>query len=344
MGINEVKFDIGAQNVFYGIIGSIILGGIAFFFSDGITLFIKEHLGLTVSSWIIGPCLLILVTSCAFIIYCKVFGKIKLLKSMYNIFILVLKVLLFIIGLIVIRKVFFPTESLLGGYVFILLSSCIVLPSILSSCLLAMESGCPMTIEIASLRKCSRFAITGTCIPFHNNDNGTLTTYLISNNAYANKEWMFPGGHAFTENDTPTPEIVAVNKALEEAGLNVKLCENAYGNVKDGEIFSRTNHPHATYIFKLNSRVKCYEKKGHKYHYDCVYIAEIESIDTGSPSSEREAFSFPISVKEKKDMSGLIGTWMNSHKNVTYDTNSIEYISTMLFDALVEYKKIKNIS
>lgn len=128
-------------------------------------------------------------------------------------------------------------------------------------------------------------AVTGTCIPFrYDEKNDELVTFLVSNSAYedSNNRLMFPGGHAFSNDESP--EAIAISKALVEAGLSVKTVDlyksfdmSGHSEKSITENFTVFRPPHYTYFFKQNDQAKCW-KRNHHYHYDAVYVVEVAEV------------------------------------------------------------------
>lgn len=147
----------------------------------------------------------------------------------------------------------------------------------------------------------SEYSTTGTCIPFsYDTQSKKIKTYLIFNEAYDAEKWMFPGGHAFSS-DEAFPSSIAIQKANEEAGLDVEIIDlyhsydiSTVTNQDCADYFSVLNPPHFTYLFKLSPNVRCYNKRGHRYHYDVVYVAEIKSVLSQTAKFERLSIELPV--------------------------------------------------
>jgi hypothetical protein len=138
------------------------------------------------------------------------------------------------------------------------------------------------------------YSVTGTCIAFKLSENKQyITTYMVKRihceNQNEPKElWVFPGGHAFFDRSDDShikayefdPREIAVRKMKSEAGVSVKIFDlddrhspqiDTTGGIPDFD-FKRT--PHYTYLFHQSEHAGCYAARGHKYHYDCVFIGE----------------------------------------------------------------------
>lgn len=135
-------------------------------------------------------------------------------------------------------------------------------------------------------------AVTGTCIPFfYDSAKNEIVTYLVLNSAYkGNNRLMFPGGHAFSNDESP--EAVAVAKALSEAGLIVKTVDlyksfdmSSRSEKQITKEFTVYRPPHYTYLFKQSTEAKCYAKN-HLFHYDAVYVSEILEVESSLKCSQ----------------------------------------------------------
>ena len=143
-------------------------------------------------------------------------------------------------------------------------------------------------------------AVTGTCIPFeYRKSDDVIITYLILNSAYANGDrLMFPGGHAFVNDESP--EDIAIAKARIEAGLVVKpidlyqnfdmLPTEKQGQGTGGQYspeFCVYRPPHYSYLFTQNENAKCYKDKNHHFHYDAVYVCTITEVLSEEQCAQR---------------------------------------------------------
>lgn len=196
----------------------------------------------------------------------------------------------------------------------------------------------------------AEYSVTGTCIPFeYDKGQKKIRTYLIFNEAYDADKWMFPGGHAFSADDV-FPTSIAVLKAKEEAGLEVKILDlyHSYdiSPIKEqeyAEYFSLLDPPHYTYLFKLSPNVRCYNKRGHRYHYDVVYVAKIESVLSNVAKFERVPIELPVSELTMQQLHDIITTGIDRYvrrkprreqqKYFSFGT----YVEKMLFEAHKDY-------
>ena len=192
-------------------------------------------------------------------------------------------------------------------------------------------------------------AVTGTCIPFeYIEENDTIITYLILNSAYEDgNRLMFPGGHAFVNDESP--EDIAIAKARIEAGLVVRpidLYQNfdmlPYGKPSSGKDsqfnaeFSVYKPPHYSYLFVQNENAKCYRDKNHHYHYDAVYVCEITDILSEEKCAQKRVkIELPNKVPTMVATKNYLDTCL---RNVRYLSDSYgDYIIKMLYEAYKDY-------
>ena len=197
-------------------------------------------------------------------------------------------------------------------------------------------------------------AVTGTCIPFgYREEDDIIITYLILNSAYATgNRLMFPGGHAFINDESP--EDIAIAKARIEAGLVVKpidLYQNFNIFPQDKQSSGKDNQfssefcvyrpPHYSYMFTQSENAKCYKEKNHHFHYDAVYVCEIADILSEDKCAQKR---IKIELPNKKP------TLMSTKKYLDACINSMrylddsygEYIIKMLFEAYKDYVNYLN--
>lgn len=192
-------------------------------------------------------------------------------------------------------------------------------------------------------------AITGTCIPFqYNKDENMITTYLVCNSAYSGgSRIMFPGGHAFV-NDDP-PETVAIMKAKTETGLDVRPIDlySSFNN-RDSEFsshFTIYRPPHFTYLFEEDGSAKCYKEKNHLKHYDLAYVCEIYDIHPVIECTQVRIVvklpNTPLTLAQvKKIIEGSVMQYNIQNQSEMTEKESFEdYIAKMLTDAHTDYIK-----
>lgn len=196
----------------------------------------------------------------------------------------------------------------------------------------------------------AEYSVTGTCIPFeYDAERKKVRTYLIFNEAYDADKWMFPGGHAFSS-DEVSPTSIAILKAKEEAGLEVKILDlyHSYdilpiNDQEYAEYFSILDPPHYTYLFKLSPNVRCYNKRGHRYHYDVVYVATIEKVLSQTAKFERVPIELPIdelTIQQLHDIltKGIDRYVQQKPRNEQQKYFSFgKYVEKMLFEAHKDY-------
>lgn len=183
-------------------------------------------------------------------------------------------------------------------------------------------------------------AYTSTCIVFENMDS-KINTYLVYNKSYSSNNLMFPGGHINVD-DSNIPEDIAIQKAKDEAGLEVKLISK--NSQKIGNCHS-LSPPNMSYFFELNDSVKCFNDSGHKFHIDNVFIAELIKESDIQANYERIKISLEKDKILKNDkyisenISNKIREYANN-KSTTERKNFLDYgefVCHMLKDALVIY-------
>lgn len=195
-------------------------------------------------------------------------------------------------------------------------------------------------------------AVTGTCIPFlFDREENMIITYLVCNSAYSKgNRFMFPGGHAFVNEESP--EAVAIMKAKTEAGLDVKPIDLYFNFNNQSDKFSAQftiyRPPHFTYLFEQNDSAKCYREKNHIRHYDAVYVCEILDIHPDTECSQaRIAVKLPnktLSLMQiKMIMESSIEQYnIQNQLEATEGESFGDYIAKMLVDAHIDYIKYLN--
>ena len=198
-------------------------------------------------------------------------------------------------------------------------------------------------------------AVTGTCIPFYYKESSNvIVTYLVSNSVYKRERGrlMFPGGHAFVNDESP--EDIAIAKSKIEAGLVVSpidLYKNFdvfplhRNNSGEDSHFSREfcvyRPPHYTNLFTQDESAKCYELQNHHYHYDAVYVCEIKEILSEDKCTQRR-----IRIELPNEMPTFVSTKKHLEDNINrvrdFDETYGEYIVKMLYEAYRDYVSYLN--
>lgn len=192
-------------------------------------------------------------------------------------------------------------------------------------------------------------AVTGTCIPFeYKKESDSIITYLILNSAYVNgNRLMFPGGHAFVNDESP--EDIAIAKARIEAGLVVRpidLYQNFDMLPQGRTISTKDSHyspefcvykpPHYSYLFTQNENAKCYKNDNHHFHYDAVYVCEITEILKEEQCAQRR-----VKIELPNTMPTMVSTKrfleLNIDKTRFLNDSYGEYIIKMLYEAYKDY-------
>lgn len=143
----------------------------------------------------------------------------------------------------------------------------------LSDYLLKINNSCNRIYEG---QKREHVGFSTTCIPLKRHDDGKFSTYLIKNKSQVS-QWMAPGGHVMFESQNVGPDIVAKQKAKDEAGLEVEILESAH----EKSFYSKVNGcmplipPHAAYKLVISSEANCAKELGHKSHVDFHYVGEV---------------------------------------------------------------------
>lgn len=196
-------------------------------------------------------------------------------------------------------------------------------------------------------------AVTSTVIPFSINKNGTIRTYLIANSSYPEFTWMFPGGHVlFSEEQSP--ETIAVSRAKDEANLTVSILDiNGTFDVlslHDNQVSNMTifKPPHFLYLFKLDEKTKCYNDKGHEFHMDIVYIAEVNKEEKVTVDQKRVVITLSPNITNLDEINqachAATHEYYRRNRVKSADQKSVpDYVETMLYNAFVAYKKYNNI-
>lgn len=100
--------------------------------------------------------------------------------------------------------------------------------------------------------------------------------------------------------------------------------------------------PHYTYLFELEENVKCYEMRGHRYHFDSVYIVEYnlrDEADLGKGDSVHEAVVVELPAEDLKvedierAIKSVIDRYVRRNNRPTYYKGFGQYVSQMLFSA-----------
>lgn len=194
----------------------------------------------------------------------------------------------------------------------------------------------------------SSTALTGTCIPFiYDKEENVITTYLVCNSAYSKGgRFMFPGGHAFVNEDSP--EVAAIMKAKVEAGLDVWPIDlySSY-NHYSGEFSARftiCRPPHYNYLFVEDGSAKCYHEKRHLRHFDAAYVCEIQKIHPYTEcSQERIAVKLPAKpltlIQMKKIIKSTVEQYNMQNRKEATEEFCEDYIAKMLIDSHTDYLK-----
>jgi hypothetical protein len=197
-----------------------------------------------------------------------------------------------------------------------------------------------MLYEVEELREKINCVVTATCIPFEwNKTTQVIKTFLYLNPKYTTKEWMFPGGHAFTYKEHWFPEEVAQHKASCEVGTEVNIInlDDEKEEETEVDICIKKSTPHFVYYITQRDSVECY-KKGHKFHYDCIYIGDVtkrENVDGTTLEID-----IPIATTTFEEINTIVSNTIKK-KGMDEDTKirNISYVSKMLFNAFINYKK-----
>lgn len=195
-------------------------------------------------------------------------------------------------------------------------------------------------------------AVTSTVIPFWER-NGVIKTYLIANSSYPEYTWMFPGGHVLFGEDQ-SPETIAVSRAKDEANLTVSIVDiNSvfeFLSLDDNQVSNMTifKPPHFLYLFKLDDKTKCYNDKGHEYHMDAVYVAEINKEEKPTGDQKRITITLSHTVENLNDInqachSATYNYYRKNNVNNSERKSVPDYVETMLYNAFIAYKKYKNL-
>lgn len=192
-------------------------------------------------------------------------------------------------------------------------------------------------------------AVTGTCIPFqYNKEENMITTYLVCNSAYSEgSRIMFPGGHAFVNDDSP--ETVAIMKAKIETGLDVRPIDlySSFHN-PDSEFsshFTIYRPPHFTYLFEEDGSAKCYKEKNHLKHYDLAYVCEIYDIHPAIECTQVRIVvklpNIPLTLFQVKKIieESVMQYNLQNQSEITEKESFEDYIAKMLTDAHTDYIK-----
>lgn len=195
-------------------------------------------------------------------------------------------------------------------------------------------------------------AVTSTVIPFWEK-NGSIKTYLIANSSYPKYTWMFPGGHVLF-NEEQSPETIAISRAKDEANLTVSILDiNSTFDIlsaDDDQVSNMTvfKPPHFLYLFKLDEKTKCYRDKGHEYHIDVVYVAEVNKEEKQIGDQKR----IPVTLSANTSNIDEVNQACHAATRNYYRKNNVknserndvpDYVETMLYNAFMAYKKYKKL-
>lgn len=197
-------------------------------------------------------------------------------------------------------------------------------------------------------------AVTSTIIPFsYDPKKGEIKTYLIANYSYPEYTWMFPGGHvAFSEDQSPG--TIAVSRAKDEANLIVSITDvnDTFAGLalEDNQVSNMTifEPPHFLYLFKLDERAKCFKDKGHEYHLDVVYIAEVNKEERVTGNQKRITITLSANITSLDEINNkchmATREYYRKHSVKNAERKNVpDYVETMLYNAFVAYKKSKGI-
>jgi len=152
---------------------------------------------------------------------------------------------------------------------------------ILSICLLYAFLNVSILMISIFIQKSTRndIGIVASCIPikFENNSelNNNIEIYLIENPNHENK-WMLPGGHVKLGDEKISD--VLKEKAKTEAGLEISILGLPEESNNPTKWKTISGLHHFTYSLKLDEKVMCNKKDGHKKHIDFMFVGKVESI------------------------------------------------------------------
>lgn len=225
-------------------------------------------------------------------------------------------------------------------------------------------SECMEKLGIIEQQITPTYAATATCIPMRYDKNtNSVHALLVFNTAYENKCWMFPGGHTLPktgdadDRGTP-PDETARQKCKQEVGCDVEIID-LYGSYRGLSMSQVDNmkplrQPHYSYLFDLSNLVKCYKEKGHRHHFDSVFIGQYSEEsektvldDKRHVSSQKHPFETVVVTLDNECMSRdeisrrlrtAIGDYVNELKiqDPRYQTIG-EYPAAMLHEAHTDY-------
>ena len=276
--------------------------------------------------------------SLAFVIYCAAYSIISILRKNSSSFYYLLALLCVLI-------------ALLGAAV----CKAIVERGLAVADKRALES-CESSIsKLTGTVRNDGYASTATCIPLcYDKTAGMIRAILIFNSAYTSKCWMFPGGHTLptkgaSDNTEQTPDKTALAKMKQEVGIDgaivdIRSCRDNVGEKVSNMI--PFMQPHYTYLFELEENVKCYEMRGHRYHFDSVYIVEYnlrDEVDLGKGDSVHEAVVVKLPAEDLKiedierAIRSAVDGYVRSNNRPTFYKGFGQYVCQMLFSAHRDY-------
>jgi hypothetical protein len=185
-------------------------------------------------------------------------------------------------------------------------------------------------------------AITCTCIPFqHTKDSNILYTFLVLNKAYTNARWMFPGGH-FDIRIHDNLENIAIDKAKSEAGLEVGVISAKTPSYTGDKVRSLII-PHLFLGYKQDNSARCYYEKGHRFHFDYVYICDVSQENVHTPLYDVLKINIDINeILTKEYIDECIKEQLIKKQNED-NRNVGDYISEILLNACKDYCNAKSL-
>lgn len=230
-----------------------------------------------------------------------------------------------------------------------------------------------------------KLGYTVTCIPMrYIEEHNSFGFILVQNESHSQSQWMFPGSHVevsdnllgstFDLEDVKiVPENVILDKTKSEAGLvDLKFMDPYYdkvsfANTQLGKDYCYPNTcypmkaPVFNYLFRVNESARCYQKDGHRCHYDFTYIAEYESYDVTEAKykvAEIEISKDKIATMKRGEAIAQINSSLvdqinkiiksskkkNSYYvNIPLDKLCLDSIPEMMYNAILFYTDYKKL-
>jgi hypothetical protein len=149
---------------------------------------------------------------------------------------------------------------------------------------------------------------------------------------------MFPGGH-FDIRIHDSFENIAIDKAKSEAGLEVEIISAETISHADDKVRSLIV-PNHFLGYRQDNSARCYHEKGHRFHFDYVYICDVINENAQTPLYKVLKINIDTNKEiTKKYIDECIREQLLQQTDDLRDVG--DYIGEILLNAYKNYRKAK---